>query len=292
MSGRSALGRVSLPRPVRRGVRNFTTAMRRPTARMRVLPTFLIIGAQRSGTTSLFYYLERHAQVFGPVRNKGVHYFDTDFDRSDAWYRSHFPRRALLERSELPYAVGEASPYYLFHPEIPGRVSALMPAVQAIAILRDPVERTISHHHHELARGNEHLPLDKALAAEQERLAGEAERLAAEPTYVSTAHMHHSYVARSQYAPQIERWLEHVAPAQLLLLRTEDLQSEPEQTLRRVTDFLGVDPPPTADYPKYNERSYEDVDPELVDELRKGFAASEARVAELIELTDAARATP
>ncbi len=281
MSGRSALGRLSLPRPLRRGIRAATTAARRPTASLRVLPTFLIIGAQRGGTTSLFYYLERHEHIYGPVRNKGVHYFDTDFGRSVSWYRSHFPTRRSLERRGGAYAVGEASPYYLFHPEIPARVAAVMPDVLAVAVLRDPVERAISHHHHEVARGHEHLPLAKALAAEEQRLAGETDRLAAEPTYVSKAHMHHGYVARSQYAPQIERWLEHFPGEQLLLLRTEDLQREPEPTLGRVTDFLGVDRLPVADYPKYNERSYDEVDPGIVAALRERFAASEARVAEL-----------
>ncbi|MDH3707129.1 MAG: sulfotransferase domain-containing protein [Acidimicrobiia bacterium] len=261
MTGRSALGGSSLPRPLRRGVRSVALATRLPTAGLRTLPTFLIIGAQRSGTTSLYYYLERHRDVYGPVRDKGVHYFDTDYGRSVAWYRSHFPLRARLERSGRPWAVGEASPYYLFHPEIPARVARLVPGVRAIAILRDPVQRTVSHHHHEVARGHEHLPLGRALDAEAERLAGEAELLAADPTAVSYPHMHHGYVARSLYAPQIERWLEYVAPEQLLLLRTEDLQRDPIATLGRVTDFLGVEPLPPADYPIYNERSYDDVDP-------------------------------
>lgn len=292
MSGRSALGGLSLPRPVRRGVRSLTLAARRPTAAGRVLPSFLIIGAQRSGTTSLYYYLERHTDVHGPVRDKGVHYFDTDYGRSVAWYRSHFPRRARLERTGRPYAVGEASPYYLFHPRIPARVARLLPDVVAIAILRDPVERTVSHHHHEVARGHEHLPLRRALDAEPERLAGQDGLLAADDTAISHAHMHHGYVARSLYAPQIERWLEYLPPEQLLLLRTEDLQRDPEATLGRVTDLLGLDPVPPAEYPVYNERRYDDVDPELVAELRERFAESEARVTELIALTDQARHAP
>lgn len=256
-------------------------------ASSRVLPTFLIIGAQRSGTTSLFYYLSRHRDIHGPVREKGVHYFDTAYGRSERWYRSHFPRRRALERAGRPYAVGEASPYYLFHPEIPARVAALMPDVRVIAILRDPVERTISHHQHEVARGHEHLPLAEALAAEDQRLAGEVEKLAADPTHVSDAHMHHSYVGRSLYADQIERWLDHVSRSQLLLLRTEDLQRRPDETLRRATDHLGVDPLPPAEYPKYNERTYDQGDADVVAALRDRFAASEARVSELMKLCGA-----
>lgn len=289
MTGRSALGGVALPRSLRRGLRAGTIATRRPTAGRRVLPTFLIIGAQRSGTTSLHYYLARHRDVHGPVRDKGVHYFDTDYGRSVAWYRSHFPLRSSLERSGRPYAVGESSPYYLFHPEIPARVTRLLPDVRAVAILRDPVERTVSHHHHEVARGHEHLSLGRALEAEEERLAGQEALLAADPSAVSHAHMHHGYVARSQYATQLERWLEYLAPDQLLLLRTEELQRDPAAALGRVTAFLGIEPLPPADYPVYNERSYADVDPELVAELRDRFADSEARVAELMVHTDAAR---
>src|SRR4249919_1107044 len=92
-----------------------------PTTSLRGLPDFLIIGTQRGGTTSLYRYLERHPAVLPAVLNKGIHYFDTNFDRGPRWYRSYFPstatksvrrRRASVDR----VITGEASPYYVFHP--------------------------------------------------------------------------------------------------------------------------------------------------------------------------------
>ncbi len=285
MSGRGALGKTALPTPVRKAVRGFTSALRRPTASKRVFPNFLIVGAQRSGTTSLFYYLERHPNVFGPLRNKGVHYYDTGYHHGPDWFRTHFPTRRAMAEVEAttghPTAVGEGSPYYLFHPLIPARVAGTLPDTRIIALLRDPVDRAVSHHQHEVARGFEDLSLADALAAEPRRLAGEVERLRADPTYVSHAHMHHAYAARSRYGEQLDRWLDVFPAEQLLVLSTDAMKREPAATVDRAIEFLGLPPIGAADYPIYNERTYDPGDTELRAELAASFAASNARVREL-----------
>src|SRR4051794_39950057 len=90
--------------------------VRRPTSSQRALPDFLIIGAQKSGTTSLYDYLCQHPQV-RPAMTKEVHYFDFNFTRGTRWYRSHFP----LGVGSRNWVTGEATPYYLFHPETANR---------------------------------------------------------------------------------------------------------------------------------------------------------------------------
>ena len=90
------------------------------TAHLRQYPDFIIIGTQRGGTTSLYRYLTAHPEI-GQAYRKEVHYFDRYFDRGIEWYLAHFPLRG-----EFP-VVGEASPFYLFHPEAPARVRAAVP---------------------------------------------------------------------------------------------------------------------------------------------------------------------
>ena len=95
----------------------------RATAQRRVLPNFLILGGQRCGTTTLFKTLLQHPCVLGPTFRKGIHYFDLQPDESVEWYRSHFPTKSRLDRLQrrtgvLP-AVGESSPYYMWHPLAP-----------------------------------------------------------------------------------------------------------------------------------------------------------------------------
>ncbi|MCI5147305.1 MAG: sulfotransferase, partial [Candidatus Electrothrix sp. AR3] len=111
------------------------------TARLRPLPNFLVIGAQKSGTTSLFHYICQHPQVF-ENKSKEIHFFDHNYHCGANWYRSHFPLAGKLMRNRC---LGEATPYYLCHPHAPSHIFDLLPRVKIIAILRDPVERAISH---------------------------------------------------------------------------------------------------------------------------------------------------
>ena len=199
----------SISRPIAKRASRMVTV---PTSRIRSLPDFLIIGGQRCGTTSLYRYLARHPAVVSAVLNKGVHYFDTDYDKGLNWYRSHFPSdpyKALVARRRNVTRVitGEGSPYYVFHPLAAARIADVLPAVKAILILRDPVTRAHSHYTHELARGFESLSFEEALEREEERLEGEEERMKTDPSYYSFSHQHHSYVARGRYLEQIERWL-------------------------------------------------------------------------------------
>src|SRR5262245_41791694 len=113
-----------------------------PTRRFRDPPDFLIVGAQRCGTTSMYRYLEHHRAVAPAVVRKGVHYFDENYARGEAWYVSHFPSRAYkalrARRAGERILTGEGSPYYLFHPAVPGRVAESLPNVRIIVMLRDP----------------------------------------------------------------------------------------------------------------------------------------------------------
>src|SRR4051812_9675260 len=84
---------------------------RRASADLRALPDFVIIGAQKAGTTSLWRYLVEHPMIVGPAE-KEIHFFDGRFDRGEGWYRARFPRRATLVRGATRRLTFEASPYY------------------------------------------------------------------------------------------------------------------------------------------------------------------------------------
>jgi Sulfotransferase domain len=245
----------------RRAARWSAQAYARPTAGLRLLPDYLIIGAQRAGTTSLHRYLVQHPGVRTMLRTKGVHFFDTAYGRGMSWYASRFPTRLaawwVARRHGVELRTGEASPYYLFHPQVPARVAEHLPRVKLIALLRDPVVRAYSHYQHEVARGFEPLSFEEAIEAEPDRLAGETERMLAEPRYHSFAHQHHSYLARGRYLEQLERWRARFDDRQLLVLSSERFFAEPDHTFGRVLEFLELPAfTPPGGYEKHNGYDY------------------------------------
>lgn len=244
--GGEGAGRSRTParrvRRVRRAVALATgRARRREPGRAREapgsMPDFVIIGAQKSGTTSLFNWIGQASAVELP-RRKEPHFFSVEFDRGLDWYRSQLRPRGADRRRSL---TGEASTSYLYHPLAPARLARSLPGVRLIALLRDPVERAISSYWHEVRRGREHLDLAAALDAEEERIAGERERVATEPGYRSFADEHFSYKAKGLYADQVERWRALFGPERLLVVESGRLFRDPLAELRRVTEFLGLD---------------------------------------------------
>jgi len=254
-------------------------AIRVSTAPARMLPTCVIIGAQKCGTTSLHAYLDEHPDI-GGSQTKEVRYFDQpDGAHSVLWYRAHFPLRGRFR-----FAI-ESSPYYLFHPRAPQRMSALIPDAKLIALLRDPVARAYSHYHHARAHGRETLPFAEALEIEQAQLPAEHERLERDPTANSRIHRRYSYVSRGLYAPQIQRWYDYFGREQLLILESERLFEDPAGTLTQVQEWLGVRPHRPRNLRPHNTRDYDAIDPPFAAQLRERFAADRTELESLTGMT-------
>jgi hypothetical protein len=180
------------------------------------LPNLVIVGAAKSGTTSLWMYLSRHPQV-QMSRPKELNFFhvEANWERGLDWYASHFraPGRAVY---------GEASPVYATWPltqGLPARMHAVIPGARLIYVVRDPIERMISNWTMRTASGRETRPIEVAL-----RDAGS-----------------HIYLDRSRYHMQLGRFLEHYAAGQVLVVDSDELRDERRATLREVFRFLGVD---------------------------------------------------
>jgi hypothetical protein len=234
-------------------VRELRTSYRTLTGPLRGLPSALIIGAQRSGTTSLFNYLADHPDVLPPL-GKEIHYFDLHFARGVRWYRGRFPFSHRLRRPALTI---DASPYYLLHPLAPERAARLLPDVKLVAVLRNPVERALSHYQHEVRDGRESLPFAEAIDLESARLAGEEERLRLEPGYYSYNHHRYSYTRRGLYLEQLRRWARHFPRSRLLVLQSERLFREPAAVCAALYDFLGLRPYRLERYSAFYRGNYE-----------------------------------
>lgn len=199
----------------------------------RPLVRFLIGGAQKAGTSALARYLGGHAQVRLPV-HKEAHVFDApDFDQ--AWpvetvndrYRRHFA--GDLEGR----LVGDATPIYVFLPQVVQRIAHYNPTMRWILLLREPADRAISQYHMESARGLESWPLWAAILFERWRLRGHWQDLSADSPLRT-----HSYCARGDYARQLDVLFEYFPRNQVLLLKNTELRDDPLKSMASVYRFL------------------------------------------------------
>ncbi|MEQ8717475.1 MAG: sulfotransferase domain-containing protein [Acidimicrobiales bacterium] len=251
-------------------------------------PDFVIIGAMKAATTSLYRWMTSHPQVMAG-RRKEQHFFDSrqgPGGESFASYRLGFPALPAMWARRLrtggPVVTGEATPIYLFHEHVPARMAAVLPNVRLIVVLREPVDRAFSHHAMVVSRGQEDLPAAEAFAAEDGRLRASRELLARglEP---ERAYWEHSYLARGEYADQLERWWQFYPRSQMLITTYEALAEDPWPVYADCLRFIGVDPDaaPRPEFDAHNVGRRDPADPDLIETLRERFAESKRRLAEL-----------
>tara|TARA_B100000674_G_C37812038_1_gene901557 strand:+ start:480 stop:1154 length:675 start_codon:yes stop_codon:yes gene_type:complete len=171
--------------------------------------------------------LTQHPSVYLPPC-KEVHYFSLHAQEPASWYAAHYANAQQGQRR------GDITPFYLFHPDVPNRIHALLPRARMIVLLRDPVERALSQVFHARRLGFEKLEVADALAAETERLASGS----------AYSFQKHSYVARSSYLDQLDRYEKLFPKRQLLVLKSEDLFSNTGVVWERIQRFLKLQPIP------------------------------------------------
>lgn len=236
------------------------------TGPLRLMPDFLIIGAQRAGTTSLFNYLSQHPSII-PALTKEVHFFDINYSKGLKWYRSHFPTtftKTYVNRfKKLDILTGEATPYYLFHPHAPQRIFDCIPEVKLIVLLRNPIDRAYSHYQKQIKHGRETLPFDMAIREENKRLEGEAERIFGDERYYSFNHQRFSYLSRGIYVEQLRAWFDFFPRDRFLILSSKDLLDKPQAVSNRVFEFLDLPTWEISEHKRYNVIDYQKMDPSV-----------------------------
>ncbi len=209
-----------------------------PDAPYRPRLAFMIVGAQKCGTTALARFLGSHPQI-GITTPKEAHLFDApEYSRDwtpadiDERYRPSFEPRRFAGPG---FVLGDATPIYLYLDDVAAELGRYNPALQVVVLLRDPVQRAISHYYMEKGRDAERLPLWLALVLEPLRLHRDRD-----PRAPETAARRHSYRARGLYSRQLENLYRVFPRERVLLLRSEDLLEHHAAVLRRVFGFLGV----------------------------------------------------
>ncbi len=228
---------------------------------------FLIIGAPKCGTTSLYYYLKWHPNILHT--RKQVSFFDRNFSKGILWYGM------CLGRIKKKKLVSESTPHYLFHPLVPQRVAQLFPDIKIIILLRNPVERAFSNYRMNLRQHRETLDFEQAINHEVQVIKRIEEKILIDKRYEDFGYFSYrsrSYCARGMYIYHIKYWMQFFPKEQFLIIKSEDLFAQPDIILKQVHQFLGIPHYPLNEYPECNSHLIAmPIDKKIKDQLADFF---------------------
>ncbi|WP_413161545.1 tetratricopeptide repeat protein [Capilliphycus salinus ALCB114379] len=234
-------------------------------------PSFIIIGTQKGGTTSLYRYLEKHPQIL-PAIKKEIYFWNHHYKRGLDWYVSHFP--SLKDSTQ--FLTGEATPSYLEDEEVAGRIAEAFPKMKLILVLRNPVERTVSQYYHWVRLGLENRSLSDAISAELELL-GNYPNI--DPNYWEQTH---KYIWRGIYIEFIQKWMMYFPPENFLILKSEELYEQPQIILQEVFKFLNLPDFSLTEFTAYNKGYYQQMPPEIHRQLKNFFHSQNQKLEEFL----------
>jgi tetratricopeptide (TPR) repeat protein len=224
-----------------------------------IVPSFAIIGTMKSGSTSLYQYLLQHNHVL-PLARKELDYWSWRYVRGSDWFLSHFPQVPVSRE----FIAGDASPTYFQHDLAPQRMLEAYPNFKVIVVLRNPVDRTISHHYHNARRASDLRPLDVAITQQIEAIQNNSY----DPRRLDNA------VASSLYVSHLQRWQRCFSPDRILTILSDDLFAYPQQVLDQVFQFLGLQTQIIPDLSPRNVGAYSSKDSEQRQRLKHFFYPS------------------
>lgn len=262
------------------------------TSPLRLLPDFLIIGAMKSGTTSLFNYICDHPWITPAIKKELFFFCDENpFWRNNLWYRAHFPmmfERRQANRVGKKLLTGEATPGYLFHPLSAARIKKTVPRVKLIVILRNPVDRAYAHYQNNVRTNYGEGSFERELDRERDQYLTPHRPINLENQRAANLHyLIYSYLGRGLYIEQIDRWLEYYSWDQLLILESHNFQNEPYQCLEKIFNFLELPVtlyPFPEQFPRYNAFTYPPMNPKTRQELVEYFRPYNQRLYDLLSI--------
>jgi len=239
------------------------------TAPLRVLPDFIVIGVGRGGTTSLYHYLSQHPCIARAAYDE-LGFFDTNYELGINWYRSLFPTKLYaryVRWRRKHFMTFDVTPSYIRRPWVIERIIKVVPNVKLIVVLRNPVDRTYSHYNMGVNEGQERATFEHAIQTDMEQLGKNT--LQGNDYFRVSAEK--SYLARGFYAEQLKIWLQIFSRQRILIVSSEELATNTQQTLNQIFEFLGLPKSQIMDLRKQRIGRYTPMTPKTRSMLVKFF---------------------
>lgn len=232
--------------------KNFLKGFRYLSGPFRTIPDFFIIGTGFCAKTQLYNHLIQHPQILSGKLNE-TSYFDLNYSKGINWYRSNFPTiftKKLKEYSQKTILIGET--LNIPNPKVPFRINSLKINPRAIAILRNPVDRTYARYLSTVRAGKENLPFDEAIELHKNNFSMNSLSGFQDESLMKNNGPKYNYLYRGIYIKFISKWLEFFQKEKLLVLSSEELFTNPLSTTNKALQFLGLSDLQTTEYTSKN----------------------------------------
>jgi len=231
------------------------------TSPLRVLPDFFVIGAGRTGTTSLYHYLDQHPSLSKSAYDE-LGFFDVNFHLGLNWYRSLFPSIFTKFRIKLKthfFMTYDVTPSYVRRPWIARRMKELFPDSKLIIVLRNPVDKTYSHYYLSTKSG-ETRTLEEVVEEDMNDISTWS--VDSKDDYYFATKVENSKLARGFYIEQLSIWFELFSKNQILIISSEDLASNTKNVMNDIFRFLHLPEYEIPNIEKVNVSKYSKMNPE------------------------------
>jgi hypothetical protein len=251
------------------------------TSEKRIYPSFIIFGSTRTGTTSLYEYLENHPSILPPIK-KEIGFFNYAYHTNPKWYKMYFPTTNEKQKVENikknKIITGESTPSYFIDPRVPKRIFSLLPKIKLVALLRNPVDRAISHYQLNVSIGVEKLSFEDAVKNESKRILPSLKILEKDKpkgenslsyffrmlSFQPENYFKFSYLNSGCYYDHLKNWYDIFPQDQILVIKSEDFFENPNKIFQKIQRFLDL---PIVEFQKY-WRAYEIKHPHVSNNIR------------------------
>lgn len=271
--------------PYRLSSEKIFSPFRFATNSMRSLPNFIIIGASRSGTTSLYYNLNQHPNIY-PGAGKASSFFDKNFNKGLNYYRSHFPiqpKKIVSSEGKNLFVTGEATTSYLLNPLVPERIFKTIPDVKLIAILRNPIDRAFSHFNYHLTRGESKFStFEEAIEFEEKLLMTGSFK---ENIFNNNDldYRFYSYLSEGNYFERLQEFLKFFPLKQIHVINTDNFSENADKIFKEIFEFLNLPKFEIPNNQKLNAVKYEKLNSKTREHLMSYFKPSNEKLSKLLK---------
>ena len=238
------------------------------SAPFRVLPDFFVIGVVRSGTTSLFHYLNQHPNIVGASYDE-LGYFDDNYHLGVNWYKSLFPTiftKKRIEKEQGKCLSFDDTPFYIYNPQVVRRIHENFPNSKMILLLRNPVDRAYSNYN---LSPNRKLTFEETIENEINEIQNTNLELKDESYLVND--FYEKILPRGFYAKQLEVWYKIFPKEKILIKSSEDFANNTDEVLNQIFNFLEIKQVKIKDTKKHNVRKFPPMEQKTRDHLIEFF---------------------